>query len=56
MTLLNISRPSALKTSQNRGEYGDFAKRFAHAIDRYAADCKNIPAVNIIEELEASQL
>ncbi|HCX98670.1 MAG TPA: hypothetical protein DG754_00885 [Bacteroidales bacterium] len=56
MTLLSISRPSALKTSQNRNEYGDFVKRFAQAVDRYAADCKNIPAVNIIEEPEAYKI
>lgn len=56
MTLLSISRPSALKTSQNRNEYGDFANRFAHAIDRYATDCKNIPAVNIVEEPQAYKI
>ncbi|MDD2279290.1 MAG: Hsp20/alpha crystallin family protein [Bacteroidales bacterium] len=56
MTLLSIARPSALRTNQTRNEYGDFVKGFAHAVDRYAADCKNIPSVNIIEESHAYKI
>ncbi len=53
MTLLSISRPSISDNSRN---YRDFAKGFAHAIDRYTAECKNIPSINIIEEDEQYQI
>jgi len=53
MTLLSITRPSALNSTPHRNEYGDFVKGFARAVDRYVTDCKNLPAVNIIEEAES---
>ena len=50
MTLLSISRPSALSSQTNKNDYGDFLKRFARSVDSYADSCKDYPSVNIIEE------
>lgn len=53
MTLFNITRPGAYSEGQNTETYRDFVKGFAQAVDKYAADCKNTPSVNIIEEEQA---
>jgi HSP20 family protein len=50
MTLVSISRPRALSSVNNRNEYGKFLHGFANAVDKYARDCHDTPAVNIIEE------
>lgn len=53
MTLFSITRPGTYSAGQNRETYRDFVKGFAQAVDKYAADCKNTPSVNIIEEEQA---
>jgi HSP20 family protein len=50
MTLLSITRPSALRSFGNRNDYGEFMNGFSNAFDRYVSDCKQQPSVNIIEE------
>lgn len=50
MTLLSIPRPSVYGSQNNKSDYSDFLKRFAHSVDSYAESCKNYPLVNIIEE------
>lgn len=56
MTLFSISRPGSNPTGQTPETYRDFVKGFAQAVDKYAADCKNTPSVNIIEQPQSYRI
>jgi HSP20 family protein len=50
MTLISLKRPSASKPYSTSDEYRDFVNSFSRAVNRYAKECSDTPAVNIIEE------
>lgn len=50
MTLLSISRPSAMRQSNPRDDYNRFMRSYTNAANDYVRLNMNHPAVNIIEE------